>query len=385
MVKKLKLDSHLTKVVFGFLGVGLSIVCISPKANATTYSTIDGYALNTNNQFRRFDSYPRMSQFQLNINDPDQQFDELSGSQGGKLLRNRSTGMCINIHYSLGQEFNTFPCNPNDPDQNIREIDGGGGTVILQVVSTGNCIDLPERNNAGRAHTWTCDIRNPNQRFYRNGKTIINIPNPQPTQSTLVRKEESDENVRYAAILASLRHGIKNVPGHSAFGVVKEWSRVSYGIYSNGERRRLSAEDKYELTTVSTPGPAIAYAVNVDNSWDRELVEINLKKRGRRKEGVSFRVLSISQETYTRFTPKSKGGYSNSYISAGCVVYDIFSSLGGTCNCTSLSVTLFYGATGEKYNLGWKNQWIPTILSQQIDRMNGLSDWIDPFAKRDID
>ena len=117
-----------------FVGVSASLVFLGSTdvAHAVTFSTDNGYALNTNNQFSKFDSYPRMSQYPHSTNDPDQQFDEIAGRRGGTLLRNRSTGMCINIHYGIGELFNTFPCNADDPDQNIRQIDGGGGAVLLQ-------------------------------------------------------------------------------------------------------------------------------------------------------------------------------------------------------------------------------------------------------------
>ena len=222
MLKHLINASRLQEVVI-FTGLFLSAISVVGEAQATTYSTVDRYGLNTNNQFAKLDSYPRMSQFQHSLNDPDQQFDASSGNRGGKLLRNRSTGKCINIHYGTGQAFNTFPCDPNDPDQNIRELDAGGGAVLLQAVSTGACIDLPERKNAGRVYTWICDRNNPNQRFYRDGRTVVDPPKP---AVTFVRAETLQEGTRYASILASLRAGIKNLPGHSVFAVVKEWDDV---------------------------------------------------------------------------------------------------------------------------------------------------------------
>lgn len=144
------------------------VVYFSPaSAQATeTFSVAEGMALNTNNNFRRIDGQPRMSIYRRNDNDPDQQFNRLSGSRGGILLRHRSTGKCLNAHRTAnGSEMNVWNCNPADLDQNWTVIPIGNGYNLIQRVGTNKCVDTPTRDNAGRVHLWDCDRNNPNQRW----------------------------------------------------------------------------------------------------------------------------------------------------------------------------------------------------------------------------
>lgn len=159
--------------VVGFLALSL-LGGLADKAQAETFS-IDGKSLNTNSSFRRIDGQPRLSIWGTLANDPDQDFTRLPGNLGGVLLKQKSTGNCLNAHYlANGREINVWPCNPNDPDQNWNVNSLGGNIVQIKRTGTNFCIDTPTRNNAGVVHLWDCNPANPNQRWQSNAIAIIN-------------------------------------------------------------------------------------------------------------------------------------------------------------------------------------------------------------------
>lgn len=145
----------------------VSLVATAQAAQALeTFQVSGGYALNTNNSFRLIDGNPRMSLYQHNLKDPDQQFDRLSGNLGGTLLRNSSTGKCLNAHYlSNNAEINVWPCNASDPDQNWNLLSLPSGEFLIRRNGTNFCVDSPTRTNTGRIHLITCDANNANQRW----------------------------------------------------------------------------------------------------------------------------------------------------------------------------------------------------------------------------
>ncbi|MEG4629444.1 peptidoglycan DD-metalloendopeptidase family protein [Microcoleus sp. AR_TQ3_B6] len=145
---------------------------------AETFQVNGGYALNTNNSFRLIDGTPRMSLYQHNINDPDQQFDRLSGSSRNSiLLRHGSTGKCLNAHYlSNNAEMNVWNCNASDPDQNWNLVNLPSGEFLIRRNGTNFCVDSPTRTNTGRIHLITCDANNANQRWKSTGTPTNNQP-----------------------------------------------------------------------------------------------------------------------------------------------------------------------------------------------------------------
>ena len=168
-------------VRFGAVIIGLtgSALLLSSPVSAETFS-IDGSnkALNTNNNFSKIDGNPRLSIWDSNPNDADQQFDRIAGTRGGTLLKQRSTGKCINVHYLYnGGLVNVWTCNPADPDQNLNITSVGGGYSQIQRTGTNLCIDSPTRDNGGKTHVWQC-VNNTNQRFRNSGTTIPNPPQP---------------------------------------------------------------------------------------------------------------------------------------------------------------------------------------------------------------
>ncbi len=158
---------------------------------AETFQVNGGYALNTNNSFRLIDGTPRMSLFQHNINDPDQQFERLPGSNSAStLLRHGSTGKCLNAHYLANNaEINVWNCSPSDPDQNWNLVNLSSGEFLIRRNGTNFCVDSPTRTNAGRIHLITCDANNANQRWKSTGTPTNNQAAlfANPTSSTPLR------------------------------------------------------------------------------------------------------------------------------------------------------------------------------------------------------
>jgi Ricin-type beta-trefoil lectin domain len=152
VVKKDNPVTKIARIVF----IGLSfVVTVMPAAMAETFS-IDGMALNTNNNFPRKDGQPIMSTWQLNPNDNDQQFD-----RQGQLLRHRSTGMCLNAALpSAGSIVNVWPCNGNDGDQKFNIVSLGGNVNLIQRTGTNLCLDMDSRNANTRMKLWNCISNN---------------------------------------------------------------------------------------------------------------------------------------------------------------------------------------------------------------------------------
>lgn len=155
-----KLWLALTTAAVSSLFIGTS------AAQAVETFSIDNIALNTNSSFRLINGHPRMSIYQRNDSDPDQQFDRMPGNRGGTLLKHRSTGKCLNAHYvSGGAEINVWPCDANDPDQNWNLDSVSDGRILIKRTGTNLCVDTPTRNNLGNVILWGCDGNNPNQRW----------------------------------------------------------------------------------------------------------------------------------------------------------------------------------------------------------------------------
>ncbi len=156
-------NKPVTKIV-GIIFMGLSLaVSVMPAAMAETFS-IDGMALNTNNNFQSKDGHPIMFTWKLNPNDNDQQFD-----RQGQLLRHRSTGKCLNAYQpSVGSIVNVYPCNGNDGDQKFAILSAGGNVNLIQRVGTNLCLDMDSRNANTRMKLWDCNANFANQRFVSN-------------------------------------------------------------------------------------------------------------------------------------------------------------------------------------------------------------------------
>jgi Ricin-type beta-trefoil lectin domain len=175
-----KKDNPVTKIA-GIVFIGLSFVAtVMPAAMAETFS-IDGMALNTNNNFPLKDGQPIMSTWKLNPSDNDQQFD-----RQGQLLRHRSTGKCLNAYQpSVGSIVNVYPCNSNDGDQKFAILSTGGNVNLIQRIGTNLCLDMDSRNQNTRMKLWNCSANFPNQRFVSNAsQSNSTSANPAPAAPT---------------------------------------------------------------------------------------------------------------------------------------------------------------------------------------------------------
>ena len=171
--------------ILGALAISLPLTAVAGKAQAAeTFSVSGNKALNTNYGFRKIDGEPRMSIFQRNDSDPDQQFDRVSGSLGGGTwLKQRTTGKCLNAHYLYnGAEINVWGCNGSDPDQAWDMLPQGNGINLIRRRGTNFCVDSPTRTDAGKVHLWTCDANNPNQRF-QSSQSVVSLPGNQKAET----------------------------------------------------------------------------------------------------------------------------------------------------------------------------------------------------------
>jgi hypothetical protein len=174
-------NKPVTKIV-GIIFMGLSFaVTVMPSAMAETFS-IDGMALNTNNNFPLKDGHPIMSTWKFNFNDNDQQFD-----RQGQQLRHRSTGKCLNAYQAaVGSIVNVYPCNSNDGDQKFDIVSPAGTSAILiRRAGTNLCLDMDSRNPNTRMKLWTCMLDNPNQRF------TSTYSQPQPVETSVYSSNNS--------------------------------------------------------------------------------------------------------------------------------------------------------------------------------------------------
>lgn len=234
----------------------VSIIAVSsgtPVDAQATYETFStgGVSLNTNNNFRRFDGQPRVSIYRSSATDPDQQFERLTGNRGGVLLRNRSTGKCLNAHYlANGSEINTWPCDGNDVDQNWNLVNVGG-SFLLQRSGTNSCVDTPTRDNAGKVHLWTCDRNNANQRWTssRGGPSVgggTDVGTNATAESFfrsvigqvgIARRDRSDLNGQCVSLIARYIQDVFLPPAQRsvrrAFGDGKDTARVVSQMFPN--------------------------------------------------------------------------------------------------------------------------------------------------------
>ncbi|MBD2665736.1 bacterial SH3 domain family [Richelia sinica FACHB-800] len=219
----------------------LSVVATAGSAQAAETLYIDGFALNTNNQFIRIDSSPIMSSWKRNDGDIDQQFDRLQGNKDGILFKHGSTGLCLNAYrHWAGAQFNVRPCNPNDGDQNWKQIDRGNGYFSIQLANTNLCIEMPYRANGGKIQLTGC-ANTANQNF----RSSANQTSPPPTGSyfnNLLKWSDAqwESSINSAAALTSINNGSSPVTqiyrdlSNSLFGQVFriEGAYISDDYYS---------------------------------------------------------------------------------------------------------------------------------------------------------
>jgi hypothetical protein len=152
----------------------------STQAKAENFTLSGGMSLNTNNAFAPVDGSPRLSLYAQNNSDPDQIFERITGNKGGTLLKNKTTGKCINAHYPTNNgKVNVWTCDSNDIDQNFDLLDQGNNIFVLRRTGTNTCINSPQHYNNGQVFMWDCNTSDPDQRFTRTGLILFSLATPQ--------------------------------------------------------------------------------------------------------------------------------------------------------------------------------------------------------------
>lgn len=158
----------------------VSVLTISSPSQAQSFETfsVNGdKALNSNWNFRRIDGNPRMSIWNRDDSDHDQQFERVRLSNGSFRLKHRKTGLCLNAHYlANGRELNLWNCSDSDPDQHFDLLTLSDGSNLIRRRGTNFCVDSPTRDNGGKVHLIACDVTNANQKW-RSSNTPQTIPN----------------------------------------------------------------------------------------------------------------------------------------------------------------------------------------------------------------
>lgn len=420
MANQIKLSPKIIAFL-SLLTILVPFTAMAGKAQAAETLSVGGKALNTNNGFRRFDGEPRMSIFSLNNNDPDQQFERLSGNLGGTLLKHRTTGKCLNAHYlANGSEINVWGCNGSDPDQNWNMIHLGGGVNLIQRRGTNLCVDSPTRNDTGKVHLWTCDANNANQRWISNqidsratnpstsgtnsstSGTNSSTSGTNPSISRQITRSQIS-NEKFEVVLAAIRPGRPFVDaageyGHAWVILVRRWDTDLVTYINNIEVRRVrqkSGESKY--STISALGER--KSVPMSNSpeelkwsaWWMQTGESRIKKSGKEVGGsgrkgagyllsptrlLSYRKHNIVRNNYYKYLPKNDGGQGST---AGlCKEYELFPDRNPeTCNCSTFAMRIYRDITESKEfnNITVLDQTAPLLIAREIDRLHGWQDW----------
>jgi Ricin-type beta-trefoil lectin domain len=179
----MKLSSRLVSTLICTLTTFAGLIS---SAHAENFTLSGGVSLNTNNSFATVDGSPRLSLWAQNNNDNDQIFDRITGNKGGTLLKNRTTGTCINAHYTYNYgKVNVWNCDANDIEQNFDILDFGNSVTVLRRTGTNFCINSPQHYNAGQVFMWDCNGNDPDQRFVRSNTAIsANPPGTTPLPTT---------------------------------------------------------------------------------------------------------------------------------------------------------------------------------------------------------
>jgi murein DD-endopeptidase MepM/ murein hydrolase activator NlpD len=151
---------------------------------AETFS-IDGFALNTNNSIRKYDTRPEVLMWLLNNSDLDQNWDRLASNfPNAVMLRNKTTNACLNSHYNAVSKTNTWsPCNPSDYDMAWILQGQSDGTTVLKNQRSQLCLQIANRANYGVANMQPCNTSNRDQKWT---SSISQNPNPAKYFESLV-------------------------------------------------------------------------------------------------------------------------------------------------------------------------------------------------------
>jgi Ricin-type beta-trefoil lectin domain len=346
------------------------------SASAETFTLSGNKSLNTNGGFRLIDGNPRLSLWDANAGDSDQQFTRLSGNRGGTLLRNQTTGKCINAHYMYNDgQINVWPCNANDIDQNWDIVDVGNA-VVLRRTGTNFCIDGPDHSNAAVLHMWNCDGGNGNQRF--NAYTPAPVPQNYVISTSVTDYEAWVVARRRAdplAVIAGIPSGSPDV-GHAFTALIQD-------SYTMQKRYAPSGVllDQTIIDRVPTVIGTFSYWPDV-NTKNNNSTDMSNARDILYKGGISNKIFGVRR---VRISFNFKNGMLNKSNSTKCQstygIHWIYTGIGTdfrestSCTCVDQSVFLWNVITGE--NMGYLVtpdeivQWINDKNSRDSGYANG--------------
>ncbi len=233
---------------------------------AETFS-IDGYALNTNNNIRKYDTRPEILMWLLNNNDPDQNFDRLSSNfAGAVMLKNRTTQACANSHYGVNSKLNTWsPCNPADPDMAWTLSGQQDGSVLLQNQRSKLCLQIGAgatgRSNYGTATMQSCNAGNPDQKW-RSSSAVVNPPSGYYRNLGTLTNDQWDvysgDNTRFDPPLWA---GEVDERSKTPTEIAQIYTDLTTTIF--GQRRRMTAGYLYDASYFKGQGKWHA-AIDID-------------------------------------------------------------------------------------------------------------------------
>jgi hypothetical protein len=330
--------------IIGLFSFAACMGISNSKAQAfETFYVREGMALNTNMTFRLFDTKPRVSIYQRNDSDRDQQFERFPGNRGGILLRNRSTGMCLNAHHLYeGAEMNTWPCDANDPDQNWNLVDVGDGWNLIKRAGTSMCVDTPTRNNAGKVHLWTCNSNNSNQRWKSsapprpvNQISPIETPLSQYEVWIVARKPENSSFPSFSG------EGID--AGHAWITLVRQdYLRVQ--TFRNGilQTDVNVFKDGWKVDTTYAFWKGKTLTIGDDKNQNSDFKDTNkiIKGESISKRGFAVRKAKIS-------TNRANWIKKGAFREAGCTTYKLVGGTDEECNCADYATREWWFLTSQ--------------------------------------
>jgi hypothetical protein len=326
--------------IIGLFSFAACMGISNSKAQAfETFYVREGMALNTNMTFRLFDTKPRMSIYQRNDSDRDQQFERFPGNRGGILLRNRSTGMCLNAHHLYeGAEMNTWPCDANDPDQNWNLVDVGDGWNLIKRAGTSMCVDTPTRNNAGKVHLWTCNSNNSNQRWKSSAAprpvdqiSPTKIPLSQYEVWIVARKPENSWIPR------------RTDAGHAWIAIVRQdYTQVPKFINGKLENQNVFDKGGWKVDTTYAFWEGKNLTIGDDNNKNDDFKDTNKIING---ESISPRGFAVRKAKIS--TNRANWIKNGAFREAGCSTYKFGGGTGVECNCADYATREWYFLTSQ--------------------------------------
>jgi hypothetical protein len=346
--------------IIGLFSFAACMGISNSKAQAfETFYVREGMALNTNMTFRLFDTKPRVSIYQRNDSDRDQQFERFPGNRGGILLRNRSTGMCLNAHHLYeGAEMNTWPCNANDPDQNWNLVDVGDGWNLIKRAGTSMCVDTPTRNNAGKVHLWTCNSNNSNQRWKSSAS-------PGPVDQMSQQKIPLSQYEVWIVARKPENSGIPlpNDAGHAWIAVVRQDYTRLKTFRNNILQKDENVFDRggWQADTTYSFWPNSNLTVN--HSSDSGQTTKIIKGESISKRGFAVRKAKISND-------RANWIKNGAFREAGCNTYWAVGGIRGGCNCADYSTRQWHVLTAQREDFRIRSVTWQLTLDNLVDAIN---------------